>query len=198
MSAEIDFKALWSREESDVPALKEIYVKAGQLNAKTRNRIRRQYTILSLTVIFLIFMWWYYQPKMLTTKIGLTSIIVAIIAYLAVAGQLLPLLFKVDLETDSRQYLNQLINIRHKQEFLNKTMLNGYFILLSVGIFLYMIEYVNHGSVVFQLTAYGITFLWIAFNWFYIRPKTINKQQKAINDVIGKLESLNGQLVGEE
>jgi prepilin signal peptidase PulO-like enzyme (type II secretory pathway) len=197
MSVDIDFKALWNRQDSSVPDMAEILEKAGQLNRKTRNNIWRQYILLSLTIIFLIWVWWYYQPTMVTTKIGIMLVIIAIVSYLTIAGQLLPLLFKVNLETDSRQYLNRLIQIKQKQEFLNKTILNAYFILLSSGIFLYMIEYVGRGSIVFQLTAYGITSLWIAFNWFYIRPKTINKQQKAINDVIGKLELLNGQLLKE-
>jgi len=197
MSAEIDFKALWSNEESRVPDVKEIIEKAGQLTFKTRKTIWRQYILLSLTAIFIVFIWWYFQPKMLTTKIGIVLIIVAIISFLTAAGKLLPLLFKVDLETDSRQYLNQLIHIRHKQEFLNKTMLNCYFILLSLGVSLYMIEYVKRGTIIFQLMAYGVTFLWLAFNWFYIRPKTVKKQQKAINDVISKLDALNGQMTKE-
>ena len=197
MSAERDFKALWSNEESRVPDVKEIIEKAGQLTFKTRKTIWRQYILLSLTAIFIVFIWWYFQPKMLTTKIGIVLIIVAIISFLTAAGKLLPLLFKVDLETDSRQYLNQLIHIRHKQEFLNKTMLNCYFILLSLGVSLYMIEYVKRGTIIFQLMAYGVTFLWLAFNWFYIRPKTVKKQQKAINDVISKLDALNGQMTKE-
>jgi hypothetical protein len=198
MSVDIDFKALWNRQDSSVPDMAEILEKAGQLNRKTRNNIWRQYILLSLTIIFLIWVWWYYQPTMVTTKIGIMLVIIAIVSYLTIAGQLFPLLFKVNLETDSRQYLNRLIQIKQKQEFLNQTILNSYFVLLSAGVFLYMIEYVGRGTLVFQLTAYGITSLWIAFNWFYIRPKTINKQQKAINEVIEKLELLNGQLAKDE
>ncbi|MEO6979363.1 MAG: hypothetical protein ABI113_13320, partial [Mucilaginibacter sp.] len=79
-------------------------------------------------------------------------------------------------------------------EFLNKTMLTGYFILLSAGITLYFIEYAGRGSLLFQVLAYGITFAWIIFNWIYIRTRTIKKQQKAISDIIARLEEVNRQL----
>lgn len=194
MSADIDFKALWNHEETSVPDVKEIFNKAGQLNRKTRNKIWRANILLSLTVIFIMWVCWYCQPQMISTKIGIVLITVAIASLLTATNQLLPLLFKVNLETDSRQYLDQLIHIKHKQEFLNKTMLTVYFILLSSGVFLYMLEYAGRGSLVFQLVAYGMTFAWIAFSWFYIRPKTIKKQQKAINDIIVKLELINDQL----
>ncbi len=194
MSADIDFKALWNHEETSVPDVKEIFKKAGQLNRKTRNKIWRANILLSLTVIFIMWVCWRYQPQMITTKIGIVLVIIAIASLLAATNQLLPLLFKANLETDSHQYLDQLIHIKHKQEFLNKTMLTVYFILLSSGIFLYMLEYAGRGGLVFKSAAYGITFAWIAFNWFYIRPKTIKKKQKAINDIIVKLELINDQL----
>jgi hypothetical protein len=143
----------------------------------------------------MIFIWWYYQPQMITTRIGLTLIIIAIVTFLAATNQMIPLLAKTNVETDSQHFLGQMIRIKQKQEFLNKKMLTGYFILLSVGLFLYMIEYAGRGSLTFQLIAYGITFAWIAFNWFYIRTKTIKKQQSAINDIVDRLEAVNNQLL---
>ena len=143
----------------------------------------------------MIFMWWYYQPQLITTKIGLTLVIVAIVVFVATTNQMFPLLAKTDVETDSQHFLAQMIRIKHKQEFLNKTMLTGYFIFLSLGIFLYMIEYAGRGSLTFQIIAYGLTFAWIAFNWFYIRTKTIKKQLSAINEIIVRLEGVNKQLL---
>jgi TRAP-type uncharacterized transport system fused permease subunit len=195
MSNNIDFKELWNRGEASAPDVSEIFAKADQLNRKTRNKIWRGNILLSLTVAFMIFIWWYYQPQLITTKIGLTLVIIAIVVFLATTNQMFPLLAKTSVETDSRHFLEQMLRIKHKQEFLNKTMLTGYFILLSLGIFLYMIEYAGRGSLTFQLSAYGITFAWIAFNWFYIRPKTVKKQQSAINDIINRLEGLNKQLL---
>jgi uncharacterized membrane protein len=195
MSNNIDFKELWNRGKSSAPDVNEIFAKADQLNRKTRSKIWRANITLSLTVLFMIFIWWYYQPQLITTKIGLTLVIIAIIVFLATTNQMIPLLVKTNVETDSQHFLEQMIRIKQKQEFLNKTMLTGYFIFLSLGIFLYMIEYAGRGSLTFQLLAYGITFAWMAFNWFYIRPKTIKKQQSAVNDIINRLEGVNKQLL---
>jgi len=195
MSNNIDFKELWNRGKAGAPDISEIFAKADQLNRKTRNKIWRANVVLSLTVLFMIFIWWYYQPQLITTKIGLTLVIVAIVVFLATTNQMMPLLVKTNVETDSQHFLEQMIRIKQKQEFLNKIMLTGYFIFLSLGIFLYMIEYAGRGSLTFQVIAYGITFAWIAFNWFYIRTKTIKKQQKAINDIVDRLEGVNKQLL---
>ena len=195
MSNNIDFKELWNRGKSNAPDVSEVFAKADQLNRKTRNKIWRGNVLLSLTVLFMVFIWWYYQPQLITTKIGLTLVIIAIVVFLATTNQMIPLLVKTNVETDSQHFLEQMIRIKQKQEFLNKTMLTGYFIFLSLGIFLYMIEYAGRGSLTFQVIAYGITFAWIAFNWFYIRPKTVKKQQKAINDIVDRLEGVNKQLL---
>jgi uncharacterized coiled-coil protein SlyX len=34
----------------------------------------------------------------------------------------------------------------------------------------------------------------MGFNWFYIRPKQIKKQQSKLNDLIAKFEEVNNQL----
>ncbi len=195
MSNNIDFKALWGREETALPDVSEIFAKANQLSRKTRNKIWRGNILLTLTGLFMVFVWWYYQPQMITTKIGLILVMVAIVMFLTATGQIVPLLAKTDVETDSQQFLANMIRIKQKHEFLSNTMLTVYFILLSAGIALYMIEYAGRGSLTFQLTAYGLTFAWIAFNWFYIRPRTIKKQQKAINEIIAKLQAVNSQLL---
>jgi len=193
MSNNIDFKELWSRGKASAPDVSEIFAKANRLTRKTRCKIWWSNVILSITILLMIFIWWYYQPQLLTTKIGLILILIAIVMFLITTNQLVPLLSKADEETDSRHFLQHVIRIKRKQEFLNKTMLTGYFILLSVGISLYFIEYASRGSLVFQLTVYGLTFAWIILNWIYIRTRTIKKQQKAINDIIARLEEVNGQ-----
>ncbi|MCO5946107.1 hypothetical protein [Mucilaginibacter flavidus] len=193
MSNNIDFKELWNRGKASAPDVSEIFAKANRLTRKTRCKIWWSNIILSITILLMIFIWWYYQPQLLTTKIGLILILIAIVIFLVTTNQLSPLLAKADEETDSRHFLEQVIRIKHKQEFLNKTMLTVYFILLSIGITLYFIEYASRGSLLFQVLAYGITFAWIIFNWIYIKTRTIKKQQKAINDIIARLEEVNKQ-----
>ena len=92
------------------------------------------------------------------------------------------------------QYLQQLIKLKEKQSFLQKTMLNVYFILLSTGLGLYMIEYTTRMTLIWASFSYGITLSWIALNWFYFRTRTIKKQQAKINELIRRFEELSRQL----
>ncbi len=194
MSTNIDFKTLWSRGKAIMPDVNEIFAKANNLNRKTRRKIWRENIVLSLTAIFIIWVWWYYQPQFVTTKIGIVMVVLAIVSFLAVNNQQFPLLADADIETDSRQYLARMIRVKQKQEFLCTTMMAIYFIFLSLGLALYMVEYVSHGSLKFQVLTYGLTFGWMAFSWFYLAPRTSRKQRKAINDIIEKLETVNGQM----
>lgn len=193
MSNNIDFKELWNRGKASAPDVSEIFARANRMNLAMRRKIWRGNIVLSITILLMIFVWWYYQPQFITTKIGLILIIGAILAFLIASNQLSPLLTKADEQTDSRAFLHEVIRIKQKQEFINKTVLTAYFILLSIGLSLYFIEFVSRGSVLFQLLTYGITLAFMILNWTYVRARTVKKQQKALNDIIARLEEVNGQ-----
>ena len=91
-------------------------------------------------------------------------------------------------------YLKNLLAIKAKQKFMETTMLNLYFILLSLGIGLYMYEYASRMKPIWGIVTYAITFIWILFNWFYLRPKQINKQRAKLDAIISKFEMVNNQL----
>ena len=90
------------------------------------------------------------------------------------------------------------IDIKAKQQYMQTTMLNLYFVLLSTGIGLYMYEYTQLMTAFWGIFVYGITSIWILFNWFYLRPKQIKKQQSKLDEIIGKFEMLNEQLNEKE
>ncbi len=94
----------------------------------------------------------------------------------------------------SADYLQQLLSLKRKQQFLQGIMTNLYFILLSTGLFLYMIEYTMRMKLSMGIVCYAITAGWIAFNWFYIKPKTIRKQREKIDGLINKFTLLTKQL----
>jgi hypothetical protein len=73
-------------------------------------------------------------------------------------------------------------------------MLSIYFILLALGIGLYMFEYVSKMTITWGIITYAITILWFAINWFYVRPKTITKQNAKLNKLLGEFEKLNNQM----
>ena len=198
MSAEMDFKALWNKQStSDRPDTKELFAKADNIRRTTRNKLMGLNLLLLVTIGWIVFIGMNIDNIQLTTKIGIALITVAIVSYLVAYDQLMPLLLKTDPLTSSREYLDQLIAIKRKQDFLNKVMINIYFSLFSVGMFLYMLQFAEKGTVIGTILAYGITFGWIFFAWFYLRPKNIKKKQKPLNEMIARLEEMNEQLKEE-
>ena len=131
---------------------------------------------------------------MLTTKIGIVLVIVAMVIFLTAYNQLFMNFYRLDNNMTNSEYLQSLYLLKNKQKFMQTTMLNLYFILLFVGICLYMYEYTSRMEVLYAVTTYAVTLAWIAINWFYLRPKTIKKQQAKINGLIDKFEEINNQL----
>ena len=190
-----DLKMLWGAQPT--AAAPEVYVlmaRATKVKNKLRNKLIRGNVILVLTGIFIAWVWIHYQPQMITTKVGIVLCISAIATYVISSTSSLQFLFKSNPEADSANYLVQLIVLRQKQEYLQRTIMALYFILLSVGICLYMIEYAMMMGLRGGLIAYGVTLAWIAFNWFYTRPRTARKQLASINEAISQLEEVNRQL----
>lgn len=134
--------------------------------------------LLIATSIFIISIWIHYQPQFLTTKIGIILTILAMAVFLFAYNNSYSL-FKSDKNSQSNsEYLKDLLSIKAKQKFMTTTMLNLYFILLSTGIGLYMYEYTSRMKPVWGLVTYGITFIWILFNWLYLRPKQIKSKEQ--------------------
>jgi ABC-type uncharacterized transport system fused permease/ATPase subunit len=104
-------------------------------------------------------------------------------------------LFKEANESDDvQQYLKNLISIKDSQRFIQTTMLNLYFLMLSTGVALYMYEYACMMTTFWAIFIYAITGSWILFSWLFFRPRMIRKQQERINDVLSNFERINQQL----
>ncbi len=193
MNTNIDFKKLWNKQETEIPEIAALFKKANQLKRNNLYKLIASNIILALTSIFIGFIWYYYQPELLTTKIGIVLVITAMILFLAVYNKIIPLLLKSNVDINNKQYLQQLLKLKEKQLFLQTTMLNIYFVLLSLGIGLYLFEYASRMTLTWAVFSYGIIFLWIAGNWLYIRPKAIKKQQAKMNKLICKFKDLEEQ-----
>jgi len=195
MSTEIDLKALWNKEEAkDIPDTKELLKKAGNLRKAARIRLIIQSVVLSAIVALLLCVGLNIDHRELTTTVGLILMLAAIVSYLIATNQLLPMLFKSDIEGSSQEYLNQLIRIKRKNEFLDKVMVNIYFSLLMVGISLYMLQFAMKMSTAWAVFIYAITLTCLTATWVYSRTRKIKSMLKPLNDTIKKLEAVNEQL----
>ncbi len=183
MNDEIDFKALWQQQNTMPPDASAIVLKVRQYQKKIKRKVIALNLILIATSIFLVCIWYYFQPKMITTKIGIVVCILSMLIYLLAFNQLWPLLNRMGEQENNNDYLSGLIEVQRKQLFLKNVMMKLYFLLLTIGLFLYLYEYTMRSPMILVL-AYSITGLWIAINWFYFLPKGFKKEQAKINDLI--------------
>ncbi len=196
MSDSIDFKDLWNKQTAIPPNPEHL---VGEIKKLKQNNLRKLvFTNMLLIAIsvFIALIWIYYQPQWPTTKIGIIVIILAMVIFLLFYNKSY-YLFKTQMNAQSNSsYLKDLLAIKEKQRFMEKTMLNVYFILLSIGVGLYMYEYTSRMEPIWGMVTYGITSAWILFNWFYLRPKQIRKQTAKLNAIINKFEMVSNQLDG--
>jgi len=190
-----DIKGLWQNQPTanlpDVGAIKK---------AADKNRrqiiIRNVWSLLALggTVIFTFYIGMAYDFKFITTRLGIMIIIIGIVGAMAINSQMLKLLLsRADESSDNQAYLRQLIEYRNKQRFLQSRGMVIYYLLLTTGFMLYLYEFFARDHM-FGLKAYAVTLSWIAFTWFYLKPRAIRKQEKKISDLIEQIESISKQL----
>ena len=148
------------------------------------------YSDISKRIILLI-VYGFISMELLSSN-GIIILAMAIYGYSL--NQLFPLLKKMDNTNSNAEHLANLLSLKKKQQFLQTTMLNLYFIMLSLGVGLYMIEPTSNMTLFWAIFAYAITALWVLFNWIYLRPRQIKKQQKILNDMIIKFENIQTQL----
>ena len=195
METNIDLKKIWNTQKVETPNVEVLYAKANKLKSKSFIKLIVVNVTLLLTIAFIGFIWYYYQPEFVTTKVGIILTILAIIIFLLPFNKQFSLLSEPKTEPTIKEFLQQLIKLKKSQVFQQTTLLNIYFIMLTLGVGLYLFEYVSRMTITWGIIVYGITELWFAINWFYIRPKIIKKQNAKLNKLLAEFEKLNNQMI---
>ncbi|SEP16363.1 hypothetical protein SAMN05444671_2860 [Flavobacterium sp. CF108] len=191
----IDFKDLWKKQSVSQPDMQDLLARVNKFKRAGLRSLWIANILLFATTAFIVFVWIYYQPQFISTKIGIIVTILAMMIYLFVYNKLLSSYKNIETTQTNQEYLQNLILIKKKQQFLQTTMMRFYFATLTFGICLYMYEYASRMTFLGASLAYGLTLLWMAINWFFILPKQIKKQQAKINALIEKFEEINKQLL---
>lgn len=194
MDTNIDFKNIWKQQTSPKPNIEELLNRLKKFKNENLRKLILANLLLIATCLSIAFMWYHYQPQLTSTKIGIVLVILAMVIFLLAYNRMFTAFYKIDNTQSNNEYLQNLYLVKNQQKFMQTTMLNLYFIMLLLGICLYMYEYASKMSSVSAILVYAVTFIWIGLNWFYIRPKTIKKQQGKIDELINKFEEINNQL----
>ena len=195
MESNIDLKKIWNKQKIATPKVEILYKKANKLKRSSFLKLIVVNIAILLIITFIGFIWYYYQPELITTKIGITITILAMIIYILPLNKQFSTLTKSKTEPNSKEYLQQLLKLKEIQVFQQTTMLSVYFIMLSLGIGLYLFEYVSRMTITWGIVTYAVTIFWFAINWFYLRPITIKKQHAKLNKLLAEFEKLNHQMI---
>lgn len=194
MDNNIDFKQLWQKQQVGQGDIEEVIKKVNHYKRKSLLKLIISNVLLIITSVVLILIWIYFQPQFITTKIGIIITILAMVVFIYFYNRQY-LTLKRDNETKNNStFLKNLNKLKTQQKQLQTIILKIYFLMLSIGICLYLYEYVYKMSTILAVITYIVTATWIAFNWFYLRPKIIKKQELKLNDLIKKFQNIESQL----
>lgn len=198
MDNNIDFKDLWKQQAVSPPNIEDLFSKLKHFKKASLRKLIITNVLLIATCVFILFIWYWYQPGFISTKIGIILMVLAMVIYLFAYNKLIGFYQTIDADQSNSEYLQQLISIKTKQQFLQSAMMRFYFILLGSGLCLYMYEYASRMTIVWGIIAYAVSLGWMGFVWFYLRPKEIKKEQDKVNGLIAKFEAVNKQLNADE
>lgn len=194
MNDNVSFKDLWNQQAPPPPPVHVLIASAQKFKKRKWYQLIGLNLLFVLTSLFIIGIWIYFQPQFLSTKIGIMLSIFAMLLFICFHNALFPLLKKENLSLDNKAYLSLLLDLKKRQVFLQTNVIKVYFILLSLGISLYSFEYISKMPFALRLVCYSGIFFWILFNWCYLRPRIIKKQNLELNQLIQQFERLNTQL----
>ncbi|NME67280.1 hypothetical protein [Flammeovirga aprica] len=186
----LDLKNLWQQQPTNQPKIEEVLKKAKAYKKKsTQNIIVQNITGVGI-IAYLLFIAFYYDPDLLLAKLGIGCAILAVIIYTVSQNKLYFLINDIGFDTNSMAYLEKLKEIKNRQRRIQTTTTSSYFLLFSLGLGLYMYEYLLALQPNYSIPIAIVTLAWLAVNWFYFRPRAIKKQTAKIDELIQYFSSI--------
>lgn len=197
METNLDLKKIWGKQYIPIIDVQEVLKK---IETYKRSKIKKAVmlnVILFLTILFILFIWIYFKPQFISTKIGIVLTVAAMLIVIFFNSKMKNTLSKVNENQSNEAYLKNLKTIKLHENRIQTKVMSVYFVLLSFGIMLYIYEYISKMTLIIQSVFCLVLLLWISFNWFVLRPRIIKKNQREINDLIAQLERIENQFVEE-
>ena len=116
----IDFKDLWKKQAVNKPNIEDLLARLKQFKKASLRSLWRTNILLAATSAFIIFIWYRYQPEFISTKIGIILAILAMVMYVGVYNRVLSTFKNIDSTQTNQEYLQQLILIRKKQQYMRQ------------------------------------------------------------------------------
>lgn len=193
MSNDFNLKQLWQQPTPPPTPVEAILNRAQHFKRKQTVQLLVSSALLFITGIVIGWIVWYFQPELWTTKLGVLLVLIALALVIGFQSRLLPLLLRDNSDLDNKSYLAWLEQVGIQKIRLQTSVISLYFLLLSAGIGCYLYEYTLKMSPIWAISCYGLTAAWIAFNWWYLRPRIVQKHQTEFETLREELDSLKTQ-----
>ncbi|CAM1367038.1 hypothetical protein [Tenacibaculum xiamenense] len=187
----IDLKNIWKQQKAEAPDIKELTNKIKKMSRKSRLKIIATNALFALTILFIAGIWYFYNPKLITSKMGMILTIISMIFFVFYYNKLFSMYKKLNDFEKTKEYLQNLISIKRQQKQIQTKIMGIYYILLSLGLGLYMYEYILKMTLWLGIICSTLTIIWVTFNWFYLRPKIARKEQQKLDIIIDQYERIN-------
>lgn len=194
MMNDIDIKSLWKGQQAPVADLSVIRKKIKRFRLR---RIGEAYAVITLMILAIVFgaiIWICWTPLLTVTKMGIILLSIGFMLPALSYGRLLRLYYRLKIDSTNIDYIDNLLRIKKREYRQQHLILNLYFFFLSIGFALYGYEYTFFHSFYWGIIAYSILLLWIALNWFVLRPRIIRKRKHKFYDFMRYIESHREQL----
>ena len=186
MMNDIDIKSLWKGQQAPVADLSAIRKKIKRFRLR---RIGEAYAVIMLMILAIVFgavIWICWTPLLTVTKVGITLLSIGFMLPALSYGRLLRLYYGLKIDSTNIDYIDNLLRIK-KREYRQQH--------LILNLALYGYEYTFFHSFYWGIIAYSILLLWIALNWFVLRPRIIRKRNHKFYDFMRYIESHREQLL---
>jgi len=190
MKTNYNFQEIWNQKNTDIPDIKEIKERAEKYRKKEVLKNIGLIALLVLCAVLVITIWIFIDLSFFSTRLGIILVILAVCSYAFLVYQNVNILNKVNTSATNQEYLMAMKKTEQQQIYMQTKGLGLYYLTLSLGFTLYFYEFALKMSWEGSLLTYGLTFLWFAISWFFIRPRQIKKQKEKISAVISSLEKL--------
>jgi len=152
----LDLSSIWKQQKVGQPNIEELTYKLNQFKKSGLQKLIITNVILVITIGLIIFIWNHYQPQFITSKIGIVLTILSMIIFVFFNNKLFSVFNKIDYTKSNNEYLLDLILLKTKQKYIQTKILGFYFIVLSLGICLYMYEYTSRMTTLGSIFAYSV------------------------------------------
>ncbi|GHB32274.1 hypothetical protein [Mongoliitalea lutea] len=189
-----ELNRLWLGKTSNPPTIDEIRVRLHQMKKKKQVERFVLGGIVILTIAAIITIWIFFQPTLISTKVGIIVTLAGMIFYPLAYYRVIPNLNEFNEDSTSSVFLEALLKLKGREKFLQTKVLGAYFIMLSTGLFLYLFEYISKMDTILAWLFCLLTIAWLMFNWFYLRPIVVKKNTAKLNETIEKVKAIQQQI----